>query len=655
MSLDSVTEKISHFIGTFDLTIEQARLRDQYEEFSAQRRKFELEELEDPAIITVKADLDLDPGVYKPLPYKFLKPPHDPTLPPPAGGPVEETVINIGPPIADGPLFTDTEFAVGTDVQINMIFLPPEMPEIEGELIGSAVTYTFQALILRDNDVVGEGDFRDADAMMAQAEAATEMAVSLHAVSAPSYSISDYLSVEYVEGLAQEMQSPATSDAEGVTVHQFHGADALGIIVNGEYVDEVPDWNELLPAYHQPEEEEEDETPDPLPAEWDHDDQDQFDDGHSVVAGGNLAVNQVSATVAWIDAPYIAVGGQSMNLTMVSQVAVVSDMDEGAPGHESGTKVVQTSHITVEDNPAYWVDQTEADAEQPIWMTVDWIHGDLIVSNFVKQEIDATDIDHIETEISASSTLYALGDNEMVNVTNIIQLGTYYDLVMVGGDMISVDMLMQTLVLLDDDVVSGGMAGGEEGADENLLMNLASVNQIGNDEHETLNDNLGAALDMTESDMEALQDALLNDPTFAGMEQMRVLHIEGDLLQVNVFEQITTLADQDDVHLHGPNADETEVTAGSNAMLNAANLVKSGVDSTVMAGEGEYSDLLLHQASLIDVPTNEEIEEIANEAIALIMEDMNVPGDETGIGPKGADLTPGEMATTNDGLQSMLA
>ncbi|WP_170473106.1 type I secretion protein [Ruegeria arenilitoris] len=653
MSFDSVTEKIAHFIGTFDLTIEQARLRDQYEEFTALRRKFELEELEDPTIITIRAELSPEEGAYKPLPYKFFTPPIDPTPSTYSGAPFEETVINVGQPFVAGPLFSENLPIGSTEVKFNVV---PVQPEIEAEQpIGSAVTYTFQSLVLSDNDTIGEGDFRDADELIAEAEEATQVATSLHAVSAPSYSIADYLSIDYVKALAQEMLSPSISNLEGVTVHQFHGADALGIIVNGEYVDEAPEWDELLPSFHKKEQVDEETSPDPFPAEWDRDDEDEFNDGHSVVTGGNLAINEVSATVAWIDAPYIAVGGQSVSLTMISQVAVVSDMDVGAPANKSGTNVVQTSHISVEENPAYWIDDSAENEGQPEWITIDWINGDLIVSNFVKQETDATDIDHIGTEISASTTLYALGDNEMVNVSNIIQLGSYYDLVMVGGDMISIDILMQTLVLMDDDVVSGGMAGVEDGADENLLMNMASVNTTGRDVHEELNDDLSAAMDLTESDIDALHDALLNDPTFAGMEQLRVLNIEGNLLQVNVFEQVTVLADQDDVHLHGPNAHATEVVAGSNAMLNAANIVKSGVDSTVMAAEGEYSDLLLHQASLIDVPSHEEVEEIANEAIALIMDEMNVPGDETGIGPKGNDLTPGEMAETTDGLQTLLA
>ncbi len=646
MSFDSVTEKIAHFIGTFDLTIEKARLRDQYEEFTAMRRKAELDELEDPTKIRIKADLELDPGKYGPLTYLFDTPPATPELPPAPDGPILETVVAIGPPPASGPPLPEAETGVAAN---NVIILEPQLVT---ELIGSAVTYTFQSIFLRDNDVVGEGDFRDPEQLMAQAEAAAQVAASLHAVSAPSFSISDYLSVEYVEAMAEEMLAPIHAEVEGATVYQFHGEDAMGVIVNGEYVDEAPVWEDLLPEHHQTEDEEEDTTPDPMPVEWDQDDDHEYGDGHTVIAGGNLAINEVAATVAWVDAPYIAVGGKAIELTMVSQVAVVSDFDEGTHG-QSGTNVVQSSSIKAEGNAAHWIEGGGDDA--PGLVHVDWIHGDLIVANFVKQSIDATDIDQIETEISASTTLYALGDNELVDVTNILQLGSYYDLVMIDGDMISVDAFVQTLVLMDDDIVTGGLPGPLDGSDENLLMNEVSLTKEGEDTHEMMQNSMSEAMALQESDMEALEDALMNDPMFAGMEQMRVLKVDGSLVQLNIVEQKTVLADQDDVHLHGPNADQTEVIAGSNAMLNAANVTKAGVDSVVMAQDGSYSDLLLHQASLIDMPTNEEISEMTNEAIAALMDELGMPDHANGIGPSGNDLTPSEMTNASDGLQTMLA
>lgn len=648
MSFDSVTEKIAHFIGTFDLTIEKARLRDQYEEFTAVRRKAELDELEEPAKIRVKADLELDPGKFGPLPYGFNTPPATPELRPLVEGPDIQTAITLEPPLTDGPPLPETTTGIGATFTIE------QKLEIVTELIGSAVTYTFQNIFLRDNDVVGEGDFRDVDQLIAQAEAAAQIAASMHGFAVPSFSISDYMSIEYVEALAAEMLAPINVEVEGAVVYQFHGEDAIGVIVNGEYVDEAPVWDDLLPEHHRPDEEEEDETPDAMPAEWDQDEDSEFADGHTVIAGGNLAINEVNATVAWVDAPYIAVGGKSIEFAMISQVAVVSDTDKGTNG-DSGANVVHSSTIEVEGNSAPWLKQGSSDDDAPAFIHVDWITTDLIVANFVKQNIDATDIDHIDTEINATTTLYALGDNEMVDVTNILQLGSYYDLIMIEGDMITVDAFIQTHVLMDDDVVTGGLHGPVEGSDENLVMNEVSLKKEGEDKHQEMHSSMAEAMAFGEENMAALEEALMNDPMFAGMEQMRVLKVDGSLVQVNVTEQSTVLADQDDVHLHGPHADETQVIAGSNAMLNAANITKAGVDSVVMAQDGAFSDLLLHQASLIDMPTNEEVSEMTNEAIAAIMAEAGMPGHQGDIAPNGNDLTPSEMANSSDGLQTMLA
>ncbi len=643
MSLDSITETIAHFVGTFELTIEQGRLRDQYEEFTALRRKVELEELSDPTRIEVKATLKADPGDYAPIPFKFNTPPAELPPPPPANGPNYETNIFLDP--TEGPSEAVREAALGpSEAPPLMLF------QFQNELIGSAVTYTFQALFLRDNDVVGEGEFRDVEALISAGQDMLEAALTFHAVAAPSFALADYASLELLSEIAEQIVNPMNSNIEGVTVHQFHGEDAVGVIINGEKGEEALEWDDLLPAYHQPDEET--ETPDMLPVEWDRSDDEEFIDGHMVIAGGNLAVNEVAATIAWIDAPYIAVGGKAMDLTVISQVAVISDWDQIEQGGGSGTKVVQSASVGVEAKGAYWLNQAEGAEGQPAFASVDWISGDLVVANFIKQEIDATDIDHIQADISASTTLYAMGDNQMVNVTDIVQLGSYYDVIMIGGNMISVDMLFQTNVLVDDDIVSGGSISAQ--GDENLVMNEASVSKTGEDSHKVLHQDMANAMALGEADMDALEHALLNDPMFAGMEQIRALKIEGDLMQVNIMEQVTMLLDQDDVHVSGPKAAETEIIAGSNALLNAANVAKAGIDSVVMAAEETYSDLLLHQASLYDMPDQEGVSDLTNDAIAVLMEEAN--NELAKIHETVAKQTaPTEMAGADDGLQSMLA
>ncbi len=645
MSLDSISETIAHFIGTFELTSEQARLRDQYEEFAALRRKQELDELEEGKVIKVKADLKLDPGKYDALPFKFQAPANEGSQPFVPGVPASDPAIFLEPPtgpddaIPEGQIFS-TSF--------EMVIL---VPELVPDLIGSAVTYTFQTLNLSDNDTIGHGDFRSAEVLMEQGREMLEVAQSLHAMPVPSMDMADYQSVEKLEALAEQMKSAKVVEVEGATVHQFHGDEALGLIVNGERVEELPEWKDLLPEHHQTAEDEGSDQPDLFPDEWDRSDKDEFGDGHTVIAGGNLAINQVAITVGWVDAPVIAVGGKSYDLTVVSQVAVVSDVDEGEPGAQGETKVYQSSQIGVEAHEAPWLEDNVAPAGQDPLVVISWISGDLFVTNFVKQVIDATDIDHISTEISASTSMYVLGDNDMVNVTNIVQLGNFYDLILVGGNMVSVDMVHQTIVLMDDDVVTGG---APDEAEDNLVMNQVSLNTTGEDSHEELSQNLADVLPLQEMDTEALEDALLNDPEYAGMEQLRVLKIEGDLVQANVITQVTLLQDQDDVHQKGVKGAEASVLGGGNALLNAASVSKIGVDSVVMAAEGEYSDVLLHQASLIDSPDDDLAEEIANEAIAFLMEETNGPGNSD-LAPGQNKLTPSEAASLDDGMQSMLA
>ncbi|MFY2823917.1 type I secretion protein [Ruegeria sp. MALMAid1280] len=647
MSLDSITEQIAHFVGTFELTTEQARWRDQYEEFVALRRKAELEELEDPTRVQVKAQLKMDPGDYDPLPYKFTGVKADVPPPPPIPGPIADSGVSSGPAFGPDAYFPDAYFAAMT--QINIVMKPVFITE----LIGSAVTYTVQKIHLNDNDTVGEGDFRDVEALMAQGEGMLQAAQSLHAISTPSIHILDYQTGEAVELLLDQIYSPVNVEVDGVTVHQFLGEGATGMIVNGEHVDEMPDFLELIPEHHKAdiEEEEEDEIAEALPAEWDQSEDPEFEDGHSVVAGGNWAVNEVSVSVGWVDAPNIVVGGNSVNLTVVSQVAVVVDVDEGEDGVQSETHVVQASEISSESSVAPWLENNVADeeGEDPIVM-IDWISGDLLVTNFIQQLIDATDIDQISTEITASSTAYTLGDNIMTNVTNILQLGTFYDMIIIGGDMISIDVVSQTIVLMDSDVVHG--ASPTE-AEDNLVMNQVSLTAEGEDTHEALSQNMASTIGMQEVDSDALEDALLNDPMFAGTELIRVLKIEGDLLQVNVIEQVTVLQDDDDVYVETPGGQEVSALGAGNALLNSANVTKIGVDSVVMAQEEEYSEVMLHQASLIDSP-EEENSELANEAIAILMEEVDAAGGAENLAGA-STLTSSEMAAIDDGLQTMLA
>ncbi|KUJ80592.1 hypothetical protein AVO45_05980 [Ruegeria marisrubri] len=678
MALDKITETIAHFIGVFDLTNEQARLREQYEEFTALRRQAELDKLADPTKIDINSDLELKSGEYKPLPHELQEAPsEDAPIAPQVSLPDESL------PPSQAPLGNEQTEVVeqqgGGDVDVQQVAIAAHAsqaadPDPVDEFQGSAFTFTAQYLYLSDNDTLGQGDFRDVGEMIEQIVAAHMQAEILHAMPVPVSAIGHFLSISNVEALAEAMRAEFNTEVDGVTIHRFYGEDALGTVVNGEHVEEMPEWETLLPLFHQPDDTEstEDEVS-AYPEEWDQSEDLEFETGHTVITGGNLLINETDISIGWVDAPFIALGGKLMELTMISQVAVVSDRDQGAQGQStSGTQVVQAAQIENESNAAPWLPEDPTGDAQPTFANIDWITGDLLVANFVKQVAEATDIDHINTEISATSSYFALGDNELVNSNKIVEVGSYYDMILIGEDMISVDMVFQTLVLNDDDHSTDApelLAAVEDEEEEapgpssttapdegNLLMNQASLKTLGEDSKESISASLSDMLTIEDSNQEALEQALLNDPMFAGLEQLRVLKVDGSLLQVNIIEQVGILADQDDVQVIGPGKSGLHTVKSSNALLNKANITKHGVDSVVMANSDTYSDLLLHQASLIDTPETESGDELVNEAIAFLMEDDLLP--EAAHNGKGFDKSIAKdmnQFDDADGMQNMLA
>lgn len=729
MGLNSTDEILSHFIGMFDLTIEQMRLRDQYEDFTAERRQAELDELAGPIHTEVKAPLDPKAAEFDPLPLEFAVEAPDLQVPPSTAS---ATAADVTQPPAQPEEIADLEILAaagpGQEITFNLRYEGPSLSKGNGtgssfsenggsfewdlDFQGSVYTTTTQVAFLSDIDILGDGDFRSIDELIAQTEAAVDAAISLQALSGPLPDLEALRDIETVEALAAAIRDGAEISIPGAEVFTLTGEDAEGLFINGEAADELPVWKDLLPAYHAAKEEEDAESTveKDAPEEWDRSDPGDEIEGHTVITGGNLQVNEAQITSAWLDAPYIALGGKAIDLAVISQVAVVSDIDSGlSAGQGPGSNVIQAAQITSQANPAAWLPATPTPGNEPTVLTIDKIEGDLVVAHFVQQMIQTVDTDQIGTEIAAASTYWSLGDNQVLNLADIGAFAGNYDLILIGEDMISVDMLFQTHVLMDDDRLEAGPplatqtppadgpavfldAGlAEDGAahsqdgisgldppaleepagpgsgdgsepssagvsgGDNLVMNLASLKTIGEDMHADISASIAEILATQNTTAEALEAALLSDPLLAGLEQVRALQIEGSLVQVNIVEQVNMLSDQDDILIEGAVPADAEIIAGSNAMLNAAEVIKAGVDSVVMARTEAYSDLLLHQANLIedlDVPSADETAEYINEAVVALMDDMPVADD---IAAQVNMLVGAQDIAASDPLHTMIA
>ena len=684
MAADRTTDAIAHFIGMFGMAMEQNRLRDGYDGFTTFGRRMESGSVETHAARVI-AELDARSYDPKPMAAQPVSAQQAFATDGPIGfdgsladAPARPTPMRAGPDRTDDPVPSfDSRGAPSDDNGRELrAALTPHAPS-------SALIVTHQTALLADDDTLGTGPFRDGTAHADDLAKLAATAAALHAPAGPRPG--DAPDLDDAETLADAMRGFASAPVPGFDSATLRGAEVPVALLDGRAAGDLPEWDDLLPAHHRP-----DNAPDAaadaegrpaaLPA-WATPDlyqpNPEAPDGHSLVTGGNLLVNEAQVSTAWLDAPMIAVGGRWVDLTLVSQIAAVSNHDTGQAASDAGGTVVhQIVEIEATARMAPWFVEPDPGGGPPTRVAIDHIRGDLVLVNYLRQTIDVSDNDRFSTSIEAANTAYVLGDNTVFNAAGIVAFGFAYDLILVGEHFIRIDTVHQTLVLQDDDhiamargqaaddgyagpAVKPGEGSGQDGvatmgngvagrddiptkqtaaegaeastrepAPDNLLMNRATLTALGVDTHAALSAQLAELLSDRTDDLDMLRERLMTDPVLAGMEQARVLKIDGSLTLSNTIEQRIHLSDRDDILIDGAVPPDLEIIAGSNALLNATAIVARGVDSRVMAAEDVYSDLLIHQARLVDEPAPGETPDgdapggaLVNEALAFLMEE----------------------------------
>lgn len=655
MLLDRTTEAISHFIGLFQLDIEAARMRDGYDAFrAAQGKAIELNDLPE-FTITLRAPYALkgfDPGVdYQPV-FDLSA----------------FVTVQIAPyaELTGASVPLDTFVGTSAEEQLMIRIQASSAPHWDIPPPNSIITVTVQHLSLSDNDFLDFGHgyaFVDPSVHAAQftelVHLAHELSIAgLTEIMTPGYMVS----TEEVLVVFDAAMSLNGSAVAGASVIVISGEAASGIVVNGVHVGEMPDFMDNLPAALREDDEEEgaDEDGDEDAPDWvdapqmpgDHDDDAanpyQVAPGHHITMGGNLSANEAFVTSYWVDAGVIAVMGDVVRLDIISQINVMSDQDSGGAGAPS--TAVNAAQI---ENTSSNLDGELVDAGVPTFpqhWQVERVEGDVVALNWVQQHIFATDFDRAEIEISGSNTAIGLGGNTLGNFMSILELGFHYDLIIVGGAMITLNMIAQINVLLDADAIAG-TAGAVNVIDtgDNYLQNSASISSTGIDTMEEMTDDFAANGEALANGAGSITGAIAADPLFAGYETLSVLYISGDLIQLNAIQQYNYVGDADQVYLAlddfiAAAGDDVTVTTGSNALLNDAQIANNGIDSVVMAGGDVYSDALIHQAGLIDPEAmpNGVTAALSNEAIAAFLtgdmiEAAPIADDFAGAAPMPAD------------------
>lgn len=731
--MDKTTEIIAHMVGIFHITLEEERMREIYEDFTALR--------------LAEADLGnlLNINVIVKAPYS------------PEGFSPYTNYRDIAPP-DEGPWFFFQPFGyfmpqIPLPMQIflapDAIFLPAHLtiemaaarPLLILEPPGSVATATYQYAWLEDND-----DFELAGSLQEFEDTAayTETLKQYHTVgqaleAAPRLEMPDFSASVRDDALATTEAVALTEAApiSGASIEIQRGEATQGTFENGIAVDTVTRLDDVMPAYFRaknpdvtldPDAEETSEengtstgpeegdssftlsdapavAPDPFQGLGTNPASEQFavDPGHLALAGGNMMINEAGITLGWLDAPVISVMGDVITLDLISQVNVMVSYGSGngvidasastsinsammsrissAPPPEEITSEEETGEETATatgESGDYGTDSTDAGAPGktgpdataggPPTLPSNWavtrIEGDLLTVNFVEQYSFMTDHDRADITFNSSNTYIGLGDNTVVNITQILEIGFGYDLIIIGGNMITVNQIFQLNVMIDIDNVtwSGSMAFSPSFGD-NLVFNGASITATGIDSYAEMQDNFANAADQLGDGAITVGGDVARDSAFEGIDLLRVLYIDGDHTMINSIRQTNVMGDSDQVHLALDNFEaatgaeaSVSLVSGSNAAINLAAIDLYGTDSTVHVGGEVYSDALIYQAELIDTganPLGVNLSQLTSEAVAFLAEGMlttpDLPDTEE-IAP-----TPAPDSTSPDVMQTMLA
>ncbi|WP_299906557.1 hypothetical protein [uncultured Paracoccus sp.] len=687
LTINPVDEAIWHFIGLFEITEERGRMWVDYDRFAALKVDVDPGGIE-PLDLVTKAPFDLrdllpqiryNPPTTQPPELSF----EAPYFPP-------EPIVQdmLAPGQGDTPVLDLQNFYVAGPnipgaVEPPEPPGPPEPPEVheppQWELPppSSIAGIVVQVNRLDDDDRV-DGD------RMAHGEVKAEvLAEKLDGMLGHASQMGVTLTVDYPDTEASYLkiaeafrQSSAPDEpVEGGTATTLHGEQVTGMYVDGAVVTDRPDIDSLMPDYR----DEEDSAEDTDAADGTNDaksassnvarpeDSGDDDDGpdHELVHGNNTLVNQVTLTEAWITAPVLVAGGNAYNYNIISQTNVWSDADSflGAAEESTPAEMPGAGDPTLSLNYASYasfsnpIPDRDGSGDAPQYWATATIEGNLVNVAWIDQYNLVSDNDVTAITIMGERTLYLMGENGSFNTVSLAELGTSYDVIVIGGDVINLNAILQTNVLLDDDriMVSGGNAMVSAG--DNLLANEASILQTGETSIRHTTADQDAMLAAAAIGDLVLSQSVLNDPSLRDLEVVRVLHVKGDLVSLNLVRQTNVLGDSDQIEVYmdgiGAGPGQTSILTGSNVLVNSAIISEFGVDSTLYAGGEVYSDALLHQAELIstDAPLMPAGGALASEAVLFLAEGMLTDEmDDIEFRPIGAD-----HATSADAMETVLA
>lgn len=671
MAMDQITEAIAHFIGLFSASTEEARLKKAFDEFQAQHASHAQTPDHPTTPIVVNAPYDLDE--FDPhVPYLAL--------------PTEITQVAASSHVA----FTRPEIAVPHHPNMGHHgAIPHHASTSSGQIVlphieppGSVAVYINQEIQLSDNDYVSVGahglsftpDSADTGQMTALLDAAAELS-PIDDLQMPG-NAADIASFV----MTAHAQLDAFADgADGATdVFVVKAETIQGTYVNGVLVEDAPKLEDHLDYLKDQKDASDDpdaETPAPAEHASVHGGID-FTGSVELDTGSNTLINSAVLTNNWTSSGVMAVAGNHIELNAIVQINAYCDSDQlstaingWAHGAGDANEAFNIALFQRTDPSAAGDDDpggSDAVGGFPPYWVVTQVTGDLIMTNWIQQYTFMTDNDTCIVSSSGTKSVVTTGDNTAINGVSLNELGYYYDLIIVGGNVYDANIIHQMNVLVDNDMI-GAVDGfqttgqGSYASSGNMLWNEAAIYNYGKaGSYQPMTSDYQKAIDNLAAGKQDIPSGVLHDDAFAGIGVLRVLYVSGDILNLQYVSQTNILGDSDQValamdqYLAHPDANWT-ITTGNNQLVNYAGIVDNdGTIKTYVGGE-HYSDEVLIQANIISSEPDlgsQDPNALVNEAVAFLGDDTI--GDSYAHHPDHVVPLMPDTATA-DGVQHMLA
>jgi len=666
MHAEKFSEIIAHFIGLFDTATDEARLRNGYAEGAKPANDVALPQDEDAAAQKFASDLalkDYDPGApYRSLAYdiNFAHPRF-------LGHAFEESIARLNE-LAHRDL-SGLHFAP----QIYVPGLDPELPIYAGP--GSMIAHVSQINILYDDDYLNltdqEGATRDTSFVMARLmefeqeaqdlspfanlhrtdtpELLTQIADDIHdyirampessavdADGAPQPTFvtdGDAASPTYLFKMAgDDLSTPPPSDDQGAALPTYY--------VNGVATTTVPVLDDMMPdrGIAAPS-----QDLDKLKSDVPQEESGGPGNTLTIAAGANVLANIVQITDTSVISSVTAVMGNYHQIDAITQTYIYSDRDDFGgvfdKSHSASTVAnnIASFQRSVYDDGGSQHSSSSGDGHDPAFPTawrVSVVDGDVSFVNWIEQYHIINDNDTMTITATGTDANVLTGGNSSVNFASMFGIGMQYDLVIVGGNVLDMNVISQISVLYDNDWARShdGAPGATIQGGNNLIWNLAEIHNVGaNDRFQAMPDYMVATQKAIENRDASMPSGLAHDANFAGHAGLNVLYITGNLYDVNIIKQVSILGDSDDVtHVISSIAQNNQnatihVDTGSNAIVNIAQIMDyDTIGHTTYLNGQLYSDAILIQSGLVEHDTSQPQQApLANEAIAFLGNDAD--------------------------------